>query len=51
MPDDSIEVKIEEIIYKKEMQEFMKFFEGMPDRLVKYIEILLRREGASSYSY
>ena len=43
------EAKMEEI--KKEMEEFMKPFNDMPDRLIKYIEILIRRENASPYSY
>jgi len=33
------------------MQEFIKNFEGMPDRLSKYCEILLEGENASPYSF
>ena len=36
---------------KKEMQEFLKNFEEMPDRLLKYLEILLKRKDATPYSY
>lgn len=36
---------------KLQMQEFMKNFEGMPDRLLKYCEILLEGEDASPYCY
>jgi len=43
------EIEMKEI--KKEMEEFMAHFDDMPDRLMKYIEILLRRENASPYSY
>ena len=36
---------------KIEMLEFMKNFEDTPDRLLKYIEILLERENASPFCY
>lgn len=36
---------------KYEMEEFIKNFKEMPDRLLKYCEILLERENASPYSY
>ena len=36
---------------KAEMDEFMKFFKDMPDRLLKYNEILLKGEDADPYSY
>ena len=36
---------------KREMAEFMKNFQGMPDRLLKYCEILLEGEKASPYSF
>ncbi len=36
---------------KKEMQELLQNFEGMPDRLLKYLEILLERKDATPYSY
>lgn len=36
---------------KKELEEFMKNFEGMPDRLLKYSEILLEGESASPVSF
>jgi len=36
---------------KKEMEEFLKNFEGMPDRLLKYSEILLEGKDASPYCY
>jgi MoaA/NifB/PqqE/SkfB family radical SAM enzyme len=36
---------------KKQMKEFLKNFEGMPDRLLKYSEILLEGEDASPLCY
>lgn len=36
---------------KKEMEEFMENFKDMPDRLLKYCEILLEGKNASPYSY
>jgi len=36
---------------KKEMEEFMKNFKDMPDRLLKYCEVLLRGNDASPYSF
>lgn len=36
---------------KKEMKEFYRNFKGMPDRLLKYLEILLEEKDASPYSY
>lgn len=36
---------------KSEMMEFMACFEGMPDRLLKYCEILLEGKDASPYCY
>ncbi|GEM_PF-3034706 len=36
---------------KKEMVEFMENFKTMPDRLLKYCEILLEGENASPYCY
>ena len=38
-------------IRKKEMEEFMGNFKDMPDRLLKYCEILLEGENASPYSF
>ena len=36
---------------KKEMRDFISQFEDMPDRLLKYCEILLEGENASPYCY
>ena len=43
--------EVEMIEIKKEMEKFMAHFNDMPDRLMKYIEVLLRWENASLYSY
>ncbi len=47
---------MEEVIKKmyqrrKEMKEFIRLFEGMPDRLLKYCEILLEEKNTTPYSY
>ena len=34
--------EVEMIEIKKEMEKFMAHFNDMPDRLMKYIEVLLR---------
>ncbi len=36
---------------KKQMLELMKYFDGMPDRLLKYMEILLLGKDASPHCY
>ncbi|PLY08703.1 MAG: hypothetical protein C0626_12710 [Arcobacter sp.] len=42
---------MKDIITKEEMKEYMNTFEGMPDRLMKYMEILSYGKDASPYCY
>ena len=42
---------MKKFITKEEMQEYMAIFEDMPDRLMKYMEILAYGKDASPYSY
>ena len=44
-------MEVENVERKKEMEEFIRNFQDMPDRLLKYCEILLEGGEASPFSY